>query len=226
MHLRAELRVLDAGSGRWPILSPEVRRRHRMHVTGLDLEAEQLSLAAADSYDATIVGDVSQTELPQAGYDLILSRTLLEHLPNVDATIRNLASALKPGGFMLHVLPNRRAPFTAINRMLGNRWGRRVLHALYPDSRSGAGFPAFYDRCTPAELTSCCRDAGLSAIDVIPYYATDYFSFCLPLYLFEFLRQSLLEASGTVAFSELFALIAQKPAASRDAVLPDSARAA
>ena len=42
--------------------------------------------------------DVSTDEIPDAGFDLVHARAVLEHVPQRDRTLRRLVSALRPGG--------------------------------------------------------------------------------------------------------------------------------
>lgn len=144
-------------------------------------------------------------------YDLVVSQTLLEHVRDVERTIRNMAGALRSGGVMAHVLPSGRAPFALLNRMLGNRLGKKLLYLAFPGARKEAGFAAFYDRCTPGALKAICEQAGLVDVEITPYYATDYFRICTPLYVLELARQQTLTALGATGLCELFAITARKP---------------
>lgn len=208
--LRPEMRVLDAGGGKWPRIAAPLKNNLGLHVTGLDLSADELSQAPAGAYDDTIIGDAANVPL-RADYDLVVSQTLLEHVRDVELTIRNFASALRPGGVMAHILPNARAPFAVLNRLLGHRWGRRVLYGVYPGAKFVAGFPSYYDRCTPAALAECCRRAGLVDVEVTPYYTSEYCRFFTPLYVAELARQQTLSALGWSSLCELFAITAKKP---------------
>jgi len=208
--LKPGMTVLDAGGGKWPRINAAVKRELGLKVTGLDLSADELHAAPPDSYDDLIVGDAAAAPLPER-YDLVVSQTLLEHVRDVEATIRNMAAALRPGGVMAHVLPSGRAPFALLNRMLGNRLGKKLLYLAFPGARKEAGFAAFYDRCTPGALKTVCEQAGLVDVEITPYYATDYLRICLPLYVLELARQQSLAALNAAAFCELFAITARKP---------------
>jgi 2-polyprenyl-3-methyl-5-hydroxy-6-metoxy-1,4-benzoquinol methylase len=203
--------VLDAGGGKWPRINADTKRELRLTVTGLDLSADELRAAPAGAYDDLVVGDVATAKLAAERYDLVVSQTLLEHVRDVETTIRNMAAALRPGGVMAHVLPSGRAPFALLNRMLGNRLGKRLLYLAFPGASKEAGFEAFYDRSTPAALKRVCEQAGLVDVEITPYYATDYFRICTPLYALELARQQTLAALGATSLCELFAITAKKP---------------
>lgn len=205
------LRVLDVGGGKWPLVSPELKAYFGLHITGLDISAGELALAPPGSYDETIVGDVATVELSQK-YDLIVSQTVLEHVRDTAAAIANLSRALAPGGTMAHSLPCANAGYTLVSRLLGNRLGARLLWTIYPESRATSGFPAYYRHCTPAGMRGLCRSAGLEVADVTPYYSSEYFRFCFPLYATELLRQLTLQRLRAESLCEAFTIIARKPA--------------
>ena len=46
-------------------------------------------------------------KLPKAPFDVIICREVVEHLPNIPATLGRLADHLKPGGALILTLPNR-----------------------------------------------------------------------------------------------------------------------
>lgn len=210
--VRPGIRVLDVGSGKQPLLDPATRHRLRLHVVGLDVSASELARAPAGSYDEVVVGDVTCARLPQE-FDLILSRAVLEHVDDTAAAIDNLAAALVPGGQMAHFVPCRNAPFAQINRLLGNRRARQVLYTIYPDKRATQGFPAYYDHCTPRQLSRLCVRSGLEVDRVIPYYHSEYFAFFAPAHALELLRQLCFLAVGWGEYAETFSLIAGKPTA-------------
>src|SRR5262245_12771397 len=80
------LRILDVGGGKYPAISPATKRELGLHVVGLDISAEELAQVAPGAYDSVIVGDVSRVEIPEQ-FDLVFSRTLLEHVADTPAAI-------------------------------------------------------------------------------------------------------------------------------------------
>ncbi len=205
------LRVLDVGGGKQPAISLDVKRRLNLHVTGIDICGDELRRAPQGAYDQTIVGDVTELELPHGKFDLAISRAVLEHLPNNDAALANIAAALAAGGVMAHFIPCGNALFARLNQMLGNRTARKVLFAIYPDKSETQGFPAFYHRCTPAKMLQLCSAYGLHDIEVTPYFQSEYFAFFAPAQALELLRQTTLMALGAENLCETFALVARKP---------------
>ena len=129
--IRPGMRVLDVGGGKEPAISPAMKQRYGLAITGLDVSATELEQAPAGSFDQTIVGDVATVSIP-GSYDLIFSRAVLEHVANPRAAIANLARVLAPGGTMAHFMPCGNAPFAVLNRWLGNKAARRLLFSIFP----------------------------------------------------------------------------------------------
>jgi SAM-dependent methyltransferase len=208
--LKPGLRVLDVGGGKYPAISLQTKQEFGLHVVGLDISGTELEQAPAGAYDAIVVGDVATVSIP-GKYDLVFSRTLMEHVANPRGALANLAGVLAPGGIMAHVIPCRNAPFAILNRSLGNRLARRLLFAIFPEKEKNSGFPAYYRDCTPGRLSRFCRDEGLEVVQVIPYYNSDYTSFFVPLYTVEMLRQVLTCSLGLENFAEAFSIVVRAP---------------
>jgi hypothetical protein len=80
-------------------------------------------------------------------------------------------------------LPSRNAVFARINLMLPQQLKRTILHSVFPSTKRDQGFPAYYDRCTPADFRRLAADSGL-AVDLCKvYFRSSYFMFFFPLHL-------------------------------------------
>jgi SAM-dependent methyltransferase len=210
--LAPKQRVLDVGGGKHPAIPLPMKQELGLHIVGLDVSASELAQAPSGAYDDTIVGDVATVAIP-GEYDLVFSRSVMEHVADPRAALANLASALAPGGVMAHVMPCRNAPFAIINRALGNRLARRLLFAIAPRKQANSGFRVYYRDCTPARMSRLCRECGLEVVTTLPYYNSGYTSFFAPLYTVELLRQALMATLRLENHSESFALVARVPRA-------------
>jgi 2-polyprenyl-6-hydroxyphenyl methylase/3-demethylubiquinone-9 3-methyltransferase len=200
------LRVLDVGGGKHPAISLQTKQDLGLHIVGLDISDVELLQAPAGAYDHIVVGDVATVNIP-GQYDLIFSRSVIEHVQDPASAIENLSRVLAPGGTMAHFMPCRNAPFAIINRVLGNRVARQVLFTLFPDKRHDSGFQAFYNHCTPTELAALIGGRGLEVVKVIPYYKSDYASFFAPFYTLEMLRQALMCYLDWQNYAETFSIV-------------------
>lgn len=217
--LRPGTRVLDVGGGKQPAVDPVTKQRLGLYVVGLDISEQELSLAPRGLYDRVIVGDVAETSIDEQ-FDVILSRTVLEHVGSTRRALAHLTGALAEGGVMAHFMPCRNAPFAIINRVLGHHLARRTLFGLYPETQRTAGFPAYYDQCVPSRMRRLCEEYGLEVAEVVPYYVSEYFRCFAPAFTVELLRQLLVMRLNVQDWAETFTVIARKPTAEDRAFTP------
>lgn len=148
----------------------------------MDIDQDELDRAPAGVYDRTICADIGR--FAGAGdADLVICQALLEHVRNVDGAFAAMASILKPGGRALIFVPSRNALYARLNLLLPQAFKKRLLHAVYPKTRQGQGFPSFYDQCTPRDFRRLARKHGLSVEQESFHYISSYFSFFVPLYV-------------------------------------------
>ncbi|MDD5304235.1 MAG: class I SAM-dependent methyltransferase [Elusimicrobia bacterium] len=108
--------ILDAGCGigHWgrslsPFLSPDAA------LTGVDREPAWVEKAAAIAQDKGLArfrylrGDANALPFDDAQFDLVTCQTLLIHVPDPRATLREFMRVLKPGGLMVLSEPNNLA---------------------------------------------------------------------------------------------------------------------
>ena len=115
LRLTAGARVLDAGCGSGQFALALAERGVR--VTGLDLSPEMIRRAqdhAAERGLASAIewrtGDVKHVADPLAVYDAIQARVLLQFVPDIPGTLRELRRVLKPGGRLLASVPGALSP--------------------------------------------------------------------------------------------------------------------
>jgi SAM-dependent methyltransferase len=148
-------RVLDAGCGsRRP-----VARDPDLFVVGLDISKEALTQNAG--LDERILGDLQDYPLPPESFEEILCQDVLEHLPEPERALSNLAQALAPGGMLTIGVPNLlslKGLVTKLAPFWFHRWVyRRLFHSEYEPAPT-------YFRWTirPGSLRSAARRHGLA----------------------------------------------------------------
>lgn len=107
-------RALEYGSGMGH-LSRRLARRFRS--AAYDLSPYARRETAVTSPTTEIFADPA--EIPAAGFDLICSLHVLEHIPDPSRTLADFASWLRPGGRVLYVVPN---PDGLGHRIRGEEW--------------------------------------------------------------------------------------------------------
>jgi len=174
--------VYDVGGGKRPFFSTMEKRRLGVKVIGVDISADELSMAPEGAYDETVCADVT-TYRGNGDGDLAVCCTLLEHVRDTEPAIACLASLLREGGTALVFVPSRNALFARLNLLLPERAKRALLFGLFPEKREAQGFPSYYDQCTPRRIQELGVAHGLELVKAEYYFKSSYFSFFLPFYV-------------------------------------------
>lgn len=207
-----DLRLADIGGGKSPLYTPAEVATKRLHVTGVDIDAKELADAPHGAYAETICTDITRYCGDQRA-DVVVVQSLLEHVVDGEGAIRGIASFCRPGGSVYTFCPNRRAWFARLNRWLPEGLKKRLLYAIFPGTRGMQGFKAYYDGCTPAEMSASMSRVGLQVEQVRTYFVSTYFMFFFPLHVSWRLANYPLMKIWPLAFCETFAIVANKPVA-------------
>src|SRR5438309_5609242 len=102
--------ILDVGCG-GGILAEDLAREGAQ-VTGIDLssasvdQAQRHARAGGLAIDYRVV-DAAATPFPASSFDLVVASEVLEHVPDLDRTLREVSRILKTDGLFLFDTPNR-----------------------------------------------------------------------------------------------------------------------
>ncbi|MFF6794216.1 methyltransferase [Streptomyces filamentosus] len=109
--------------------------------------------------------DVVTDPLPEAGYDVVVARLVLQHLPERQAVLRRLVRALRPGGLLqVDEFDAGHEPCLLAPSPADARLYERFTRAKSALMRAGGGDPA-WGRRAPAAL----REAGLTGLRIRPH---------------------------------------------------------
>lgn len=174
--------IADIGGGKTPVFTVDEVNENGFKVTGIDIDADELSRAPAGAYSQVVVSAIERCEGP-AVHDFVLAQSVLEHVSDGKGAATGIASLARPGGTIVTFCPCKRAWFARLNLLMPEALKRAVLFTVFPEKRKRQGFPAFYDGCTPSEMIWNMAAAGVSVTQVRYFYVSSYFMFFVPLYL-------------------------------------------
>ena len=173
---------------------------------GLDIEYKD---KCEEIYDHFIVQSIEE---PVNGkYDLIISRTLLEHVPDNKKAFNSIYQALSEHGETIHYLPSKYHIYSLILRLVGNKGQRFLIKKLRPWAADVTGYPTFFNYCSPRQMRKLLAETGFKSIKITCFYhANDYFSFCFPLFLLVTLWENLCKKINLETFCAGFVVEAHK----------------
>ena len=153
-------KVADVGCGGG--LLSEALARDGAQVTAIDLGERVIEIAKLHLYESNLAVDYrvqSSTELAAAepaSFDAVCCMEMIEHVPDPEALVNDLAAMLKPGGrLFMSTLSRTPAAF-----------GAAILGAEYLMRLLPRGTHHYAQFLKPSELARLLRHAGLELEDV------------------------------------------------------------
>lgn len=153
-------KVADVGCGGG--LLSEALAAAGAQVTGIDLGEKVIEIARLHLYESNLAVDYrvqSSAELAAAepaGFDAVCCMEMIEHVPDPEALVHDLAAMLKPGGRLFMSTLNR-TPVA---------FGAAILGAEYLMRMLPRGTHHYAQFLKPSELARLLRHAGLELEDV------------------------------------------------------------
>lgn len=202
--------IADVGGGKTCAYADLLPEGWQGRIIAMDISPEELVFN--QTVDLRLVSDVTRGIAVRDGsLDMITSRSVLEHLSDLEAFVAGAARAVRPGGYFVHWIPNKFAPFAVINAMLPNRLAKPMLHYLDPHTVGICGFPVVYDRCYPAAIEKVFARHGFEVLEVRPsYFQSRYYAFFVPFFLISTLYEGTLQWLGLRNLCAHFLIVARR----------------
>lgn len=203
--------VYDLGGGSQPWLSPSAKNDLSARVVGLDIDGAELAAAEPGAYDEVIVHDLCAFK-GHADADVVICQATLEHVPDTTGALKAIATILRPGGRAFIFAPCRNAAFARLNLILPERVKRRLLFSLFPEKAEGHdGFKAYYNQCTPSQITTLARQFGLEVEQRRLFWTSSYFRIFFPAFVLWRLIQFISRLALGDDAAETFIFVLRKP---------------
>jgi ubiquinone/menaquinone biosynthesis C-methylase UbiE len=155
-YLRPGQRVLDAGCGRYLRFCRELS--DTATVVGIDLD----SVLETDNTAApfAIRGDVGALPFPSAHFDMVISRSVVEHLEDPSKVFREFARVLRPGGKVVVITPNKYDYVSVIAALTPYKVHRSLVSRIFHVPEDDI-FPTLYRANTRPAIRKTFDSAGL-----------------------------------------------------------------
>ena len=147
--------LMDAGCGRTaPVLKKYRGRADRL--IGVELVEFTDIPEGIETYNA----DLARLPLPDACIDLIMSRSVFEHLTEPSAVYREFARVLRLGGAVVFLTANMWDYGTLVARMVPNRFHAAIVKRTEGRAEEDT-FPTMYRTNTRRAVNGLAASAGL-----------------------------------------------------------------
>jgi SAM-dependent methyltransferase len=155
-HLKADHVLLDAGCGRGaPVISKFIGKAKRV----IGVELVDFTPKARESGVELLNNDLSQINVDSECVDIVISRSVLEHIPDIEPVYMEIHRILKPGGKFLFLVPNLWDYVSLVSYFTPNKFHAWIVTKL--EGRSGLDtFPTFYKSNSRASVTKLASQTG------------------------------------------------------------------
>ncbi len=157
-RLSARTVLLDAGSGRTvPVLRQYLGRAARL--IGIELVEFTDVPPGIETYNT----DLAHLPLPDGVVDIIMSRSVFEHLADPAAVYREFSRVLRPGGVIIFLTANMWDYGTLVARIVPNRFHARIVSKVEGRAEEDT-FPTEYRTNTRSDVDRLAGQAGLKVL--------------------------------------------------------------
>lgn len=161
--LEPSMTLLDAGCGRTaPVLKTYIGRAKRL------IGVEMVEFSGVPPEIETYHTDLAHIPLPNNCVDIIMSRSVFEHLQKPEEVYLEMARILKPGGTIVFLTANMWDYGTLIARMVPNQFHARIVKTVEGRPEEDT-FPTAYKTNTRKDVERLARISGLQ-IDSFTYH--------------------------------------------------------
>lgn len=208
-HLFRGARLLDAGCGRYLEFSRELGAD--VTAVGVDLETTLETRNVQSPYG--VRANLEHLPFPADYFDIVISRSVIEHLEQPLHVFREFQRVLKPGGKVILSTPNKYDYVSVFASLTPYRWHRYIVSRIVGVSEDDV-FPTFYRANTLRRITEVLNAAGLQKLELraINHYPV-YLMFSPILFRLGVLYERVTSADRLQNFRGTLLAVFQKPLA-------------
>jgi SAM-dependent methyltransferase len=155
-HLIPGQKVLDAGCGRYLRFARDLSGI--AEVVGIDLETTLETHNRCAPF--AVRGDVAVLPFRDGHFDMIISRSVIEHLEDPPQVFREFARVLRPGGKVVIITPNKYDYVSVIASLTPYRLHRSLVSRIFQVPEDDV-FPTLYRANTMSAVRKAFSSAGL-----------------------------------------------------------------
>lgn len=177
-HVTPGSRVLDVGCGRNSPLEAYATRPSLM--VGSDIDVDEL--ARTDDFTSRVACDGARLPFAAAAFDLVLSKTAIEHMAAPQEFFAGVHRVLKPGGVFIWATSNLRSLPILASRVTPLGLHRWVYRHIFGKQLAIEQFPVYYRANTEPALERQLVASGFERVVLSKTSWPCYFAFNRPLF--------------------------------------------
>lgn len=209
-------RVLDAGCGRYLKFCKELSGKAEMF--GIDLESTLETRNETAPFG--VRGDLGRLPFASGSFDMVVSRSVVEHLSDPPLVFREFSRILRPGGKLIMVTPNKYDYVSIIAHLTPHSFHQRLVSRIFGVSQDDV-FPTHYRANTRSAIRNAMAASGLAEkhlISITHYPA--YLSFSPILYRLGVLYERLTSVSFLASLRSSILCVFEKTGTTPDLPQP------
>jgi SAM-dependent methyltransferase len=157
-RLHSESVLLDAGCGR----KAEIVRKFAPQLqTGIGIDMVSFCLVAPDPKIQLLNCDLGRIALNDASVDVVVSRSVMEHLQDPLQVYQEIFRVLRPGGSFVFLTPNLWDYSALISTVVPNKFHSGIVRKVEGRDEEDT-FPAFYRSNTAAAVKRLAGQSGFA----------------------------------------------------------------
>ncbi len=150
------------GSGIYlPVLASLFQQVYGSDIEHAYLKHAQTALAETGNV-SLVIDDITDSELPQHSFDLILCSEVVEHITNSQAAITQMRRLLKPGGVLVLSTPQRYSPLELLARIAFLPGIIQLVRLIYREPILDSGH---INLMTESQVTKQLETAGFNIVE-------------------------------------------------------------
>lgn len=157
--------VLEIGCGRTPGYGVLESLKHISFFVGLDMDFNHLKLINKDICKP-VYGDAHFEPFTDASFNVIICRSVLEHIECPEKFVQSIDRILKPGGFFIFLTPNKWSYFSVVSRLMPNKYHAYIAKKIYQREEEDT-FKTFYRINSRANLKNLFEKTSLIEDEII-----------------------------------------------------------
>jgi SAM-dependent methyltransferase len=152
--LRPEHALLDVGCGS---TAPVLRKFREAcdRLVGIDMVDLDVEIPGIEFYR----GDLARIPLPAASVDVIMARSVMEHIEDPAPAYRELVRVLRPGGRLVFLTPNLWDYASLAACVIPNRWHASLVAKMEGRDEEDV-FPTHFKTNTFGAVKRWCHESG------------------------------------------------------------------